>query len=168
MDKKEDRYVTLVKPPLSDDSRSHISGLSSSHQSNSSHPTSSSTNKSQNNFHKYSFPRHDLETLGMLGKGSYGDIFLAKAHQIKPGEMHTVVVVKSLLATDETHQYEFRREMDMFSKVNHEHVVRLLGVCRDMEPQFLITEYCEWVGIYRCMQLKSHLYSVWRQFLLLI
>ncbi len=81
------------------------------------------------------------------GKGHYGDVFLAKAHGIKDGEAETLVVVKSLLSRDEGHHFEFRREIDMFGRLNHEHVTRLLGVCRDMEPQFIITEYCEWVCI---------------------
>ena len=73
-------------------------------------------------------------------------MFLAKAHGIKEGQPETLVVVKSLLSRDEHHLFNFRREIDMFNKLNHENVVRLLGVCREMEPQFLITEYCEWVG----------------------
>jgi PTK7 protein tyrosine kinase 7 len=81
----------------------------------------------------------------VAGKGHYGDVFLAKAHGIMDGEPETLVVVKSLLTRDEAHHFEFRREMDLFNKLNHEHVVKLLGVCREMEPQFLITEYCEWV-----------------------
>ena len=81
------------------------------------------------------------------GKGMYGDVFLAKAHGIKDGEHETLVVVKSLLSRDEAHHFEFRREIDMFGKLNHDHLVKLLGVCREMEPQFLITEYAEWVSI---------------------
>ncbi|ELT99484.1 hypothetical protein CAPTEDRAFT_108481, partial [Capitella teleta] len=107
----------------------------------SSHP---SNHSSRNGYDKMNFPRHDLQTLGMLGKGHYGDVFLAKAHGIKDGEPETLVVVKSLLTRDEAHHFEFRREMDLFSKLNHENIVKLLGVCREMEPQFLITEYCEW------------------------
>ena len=38
----------------------------------------------------------------------------------------------------------------MLHKLNHEHVTRLLGVCREMEPQFHITEYCEWVSTEGC------------------
>ena len=41
----------------------------------------------------------------------------------------------------------------MFGKMNHPNIVKLLGVCRDMEPQFMITEYCEWV---RCLASGSY------------
>ena len=84
----------------------------------------------------------------LAGKGEFGDVFLAKAHGIRDGEEETLVVVKSLLSKEESHHFEFRRELDMFSKVNHEHVVKLLGMCRDLEPQFMITDYCEWVRNY--------------------
>lgn len=84
------------------------------------------------------------------GKGQYGDVFLAKAHGIRDGEAETLVAVKSLLTRDEHHLFEFRREMDMFYKLNHENITKLLGVCRDMEPHFLIIEYCDWVSIIEC------------------
>jgi len=80
------------------------------------------------------------------GKGHYGDVFLAKAHGICDGEIETLVVVKSLLTRDEQYVGEFRREVDMLSKLSHTNIVRLLGICREMEPQFLITEYSEWVS----------------------
>ena len=82
----------------------------------------------------------------LAGKCQFGDVFLAKAHHIHNGEQETLVVVKALMSRDERGHFEFRREMDMWSRLNHEHVVRLLGVCREMEPQFLITEYPEWVS----------------------
>ncbi|KAG8429625.1 hypothetical protein GDO86_019675 [Hymenochirus boettgeri] len=37
----------------------------------------------------------------------------------------------------------FRRELDMFSKLNHANVVRLLGQCREMEPHYMILEYVD-------------------------
>ena len=80
------------------------------------------------------------------GKGFYGDVFLSKAFGIRSGEPESLVLVKSLLSHHDVYQAEFSRELELFSRVNHEHVVRLLGVCREMEPLFLITEYCEWVS----------------------
>ena len=76
-------------------------------------------------------------------------------HALRDGESDTLVVVKSLLSRDENHQFEFRRELDMFGKLNTEHVVKLLGVCRDTEPQLLITEYCEWVCVIHLLQVAS-------------
>ena len=73
-------------------------------------------------------------------------MFLAKARGIRPTELETLVVVKSLLSKEENVFFNFRQEMEMYSKLDHANVVKLLGMCREMEPQFLITEYCDWVG----------------------
>jgi len=55
-------------------------------------------------------------------------------------------MVKSLLSHADEHLKEFRREIDLLGRANHEHVVRLLGLCREMDPLFIITEYCDWVS----------------------
>lgn len=111
---------------------------------------------------KLHIPHMSLDLFNLLilpspGKGHYGDVFLAKAHGIRDGEPETLVVVKSLLTRDESHHFEFRREMELFSKLSHENIVKLLGVCREMEPQFLITEYCEWVSHHLPTYIRSRL-----------
>lgn len=55
------------------------------------------------------------------------------------------MVVKSLLMKDEHLFFEFRQEMEMYSKLDHPFIIKLLGVCRDLEPHFMIMEYCDWV-----------------------
>ncbi|KAK3092980.1 hypothetical protein FSP39_009604 [Pinctada imbricata] len=125
------------------DNRSHASGLSSQ-PSHSSQSQSHSQRSRRGSFDRYHFPRQNLGTLGMLGTGMYGDVFLAKARGIRDVEPETLVVVKSLLTKDEHLFFEFRQEMDMYSKLDHPFVIKLLGVCREMEPQFMITEYCDW------------------------
>ena len=65
MDKKE-RDSSIIKSDM--DARSHVSGVSS-HPSHSSHPSSHS---SRRGYDKLNFPRHDLQTLGMLGRSPTG------------------------------------------------------------------------------------------------
>ncbi|XP_055492113.1 inactive tyrosine-protein kinase 7 [Leucoraja erinacea] len=100
-------------------------------------------NKRHSMHDKLHFPRANLQTITTLGKGEYGEVFLAKAKGIDKSEPETVVLVKSLTTRDEQLQLEFRREFEMFSKMNHSHVVRLLGLCREVEPQYMITEYVD-------------------------
>ncbi|XP_033636817.1 inactive tyrosine-protein kinase 7-like [Asterias rubens] len=95
-------------------------------------------------YDKLQFPRHDLQTLVVIGNGSYGEVFLARAAGITEGVEATTVMVKALQNKNEAQQMDFRREMDMLSKLNHDNVVKLLGMCRDAEPQLMITEYLEW------------------------
>ncbi|RUS88815.1 hypothetical protein EGW08_003445 [Elysia chlorotica] len=148
------------------DNRSHASGMSS-------HPSHSSTSASgiavgggvggvassvggaggmtaaafrarSASLDRFHFPRQDLQTLGIIGKGQFGDVFLAKARAIRPMEGETLVVIKSLLNNSEAATAEFYAEMEMYGKLEHPNVARLLGVCRDMEPVFMVTEYCDW------------------------
>ncbi|KAK7504332.1 hypothetical protein BaRGS_00004636, partial [Batillaria attramentaria] len=123
------------------DNRSHASAMSShpSHSSQSQH--SRSRRPSLDRFH---YPRHELHTLGIMGKGCFGDVFLAQARGMRPGEPDLMVVVKSLLTKGEREVRNFLSEMDMFARTDHPNVVRMIGVCRETEPHFLITEYCDW------------------------
>ena len=73
-------------------------------------------------------------------------MFLARAVGIRDGEEATTVMVKALQTRDEHQQLEFRREIDMLTKLNHPNIVKLLGLCREAEPQLMITEYLDWVS----------------------
>lgn len=84
----------------------------------------------------------------LLGKGEFGEVLLAKAKGIEEGEEETVVLVKSLQARDEQLQQDFRREADMFAKLSHPNIVRLLGLCRDADPHYMILEYVDLVRVH--------------------
>ncbi|XP_039595048.1 inactive tyrosine-protein kinase 7 [Polypterus senegalus] len=102
-----------------------------------------STNKRHSTNDKMHFPRTNLQTITTLGKGEFGEVFLAKAKGIEEVDTETVVLVKSLQTRDEQLQLDFRREFEMFGKLNHANVVRLLGLCREVEPHYMILEYVD-------------------------
>lgn len=79
------------------------------------------------------------------GKGEFGEVLLSKAKGIEEGEEETVVLVKSLQTRDEQLQLDFRREAEMFAKLSHPNVVRLLGLCREADPHYMILEYYDLV-----------------------
>lgn len=72
-------------------------------------------------------------------------MFLAKVQGLEEGVAETLVLVKSLQSRDEQQQLDFRREFEMFGKLNHANVVRLLGLCREAEPHYMVLEYVELV-----------------------
>lgn len=61
-------------------------------------------------------------------------------------EEETAVLVKSLQARDEQVQSDFRRECEMFAKLGHPNITRLLGMCREVEPFYMILEYADMVS----------------------
>ncbi|XP_075770592.1 inactive tyrosine-protein kinase 7-like, partial [Pelodiscus sinensis] len=90
---------------------------------------------------KMHFPRAHLQSITTLGKGEFGEVFLAKATGLPEGEAEALVLVKSLQARDEQLQLDFRREAEMFGKLSHPNVGRLLGLCREAEPHYMVLEY---------------------------
>lgn len=79
------------------------------------------------------------------GRGEFGEVFLAKAKGTEDGEGEALVLVKNLQTRDEQLQMDFRREAEMFGKLNHPNVVRLLGLCREAEPHYMVLEYVDLV-----------------------
>ena len=60
-----------------------------------------------------------------------------------PSEM---VVVKEFDGNVEEYKADFHLEVEMFSQLNHENVVRLIGVTTDSHPYYIITDYSECVS----------------------
>ncbi|KAL2086996.1 hypothetical protein ACEWY4_018055 [Coilia grayii] len=99
-------------------------------------------NKRHSSHDKFHFPRANLTNITTLGKGEFGEVFLAKV-KLSEDDPEMVVLVKSLQSRDELLQQEFRREADMFSKLCHANVTRILGMCREVDPHYMILEYAD-------------------------
>lgn len=81
----------------------------------------------------------------------FGQVFIG---HIEPTKQ--LVLVKSLQNTrDETALAEFKRELDMFHRLAHENVSKLVGLCRESDPHYLILENTDWVSIYFFMILDD-------------
>ncbi|XP_063220526.1 inactive tyrosine-protein kinase 7-like [Bacillus rossius redtenbacheri] len=110
--------------------------------------SSGHSKRSKGSYDRLSFPRGDLHSMVLLGRCQYGEVFLAKAHGVRDGEgkdKESVVMVKSLLQTrDDGALMEFKRELDMFHKLQHENIAKMLGLCREVDPHYMILEYTDW------------------------
>uniref|UniRef100_A0A8C3F6T7 Inactive tyrosine-protein kinase 7 n=1 Tax=Chrysemys picta bellii TaxID=8478 RepID=A0A8C3F6T7_CHRPI len=105
--------------------------------------SSSGASKRHSATDKMHFPRANLQSITTLGKGEFGEVFLAKAKGLEDSESEALVLVKSLQTRDEQLQLDFRREAEMFGKLSHPNVGRLLGLCREAEPHYMILEYVD-------------------------
>lgn len=58
-----------------------------------------------------------------------------------------MVLVKSLTNTkDENALAEFKRQLDLYYKIQCDQVVKLLGLCRETNPHLMVLEFTDWVS----------------------
>ncbi|XP_020293317.1 tyrosine-protein kinase-like otk, partial [Pseudomyrmex gracilis] len=105
--------------------------------------SSNQSKKSKSNYDKIAVSRNNLKELKPLGRGEFGEIYTTK-YQVD-GDKESLVMVKSLTNTkDEIALQEFKRHLDLLHKLNHENVAKLIGLCREEEPDYMILEYTDW------------------------
>ena len=92
--------------------------------------------------HHREFPAKNLQTSRKLGEGAFGVVYEGIAEGID-GSGQTIVAVKQLHSGDEDAKEEFFREVSFMSQLNHDHVVKLLGVCTLEEPFSMIFEFMD-------------------------
>ncbi|KAG9336261.1 hypothetical protein JZ751_002608, partial [Albula glossodonta] len=76
------------------------------------------------------FPRERLKLRSLLGSGAFGEVFEGVIDTLRKG------------ATD-SEKAEFLKEAHLMSQFDHPNILRLLGVCLQNEPQYLILELME-------------------------
>ncbi|CAG5115203.1 unnamed protein product, partial [Candidula unifasciata] len=91
------------------------------------------------------FSRSQLVLTMFLGSGAFGEVFEGLAKNIlgdSTGE--TKCAVKTLRKSALEHEKEeFLKEALLMKNFRHEHILSLLGVCLDNDPQFIIMELME-------------------------
>ncbi|XP_053620687.1 tyrosine-protein kinase-like otk isoform X2 [Plodia interpunctella] len=115
----------------------------------------SRVSKKSGQYDHLTVPRTLLTNAIPLGRGEFGEVLLAKIdlYQVKklknkdlpdsePDVKH--VLVKSLTVKDESQLAEFRRQLDMFSVVRHENVAKLIGLCNETSPHYMLLEHTDW------------------------
>ncbi|KAK7868921.1 hypothetical protein R5R35_014230 [Gryllus longicercus] len=90
--------------------------------------------------------RRDQITLTkFLGSGAFGEVFEGIARNLAGmGDTETRVAIKTLRkGATEQEKAEFLKEAQLMSNFKHEHILQLLGVCLDNDPNFIIMELME-------------------------
>ncbi|KAL4704682.1 hypothetical protein ACJJTC_016626 [Scirpophaga incertulas] len=112
----------------------------------------SRTSKKSGQYDHLTVPRTLLTEQITLGRGEFGEVSLAKIDMVQVKKLRnkdhtetepkiTHVLVKALTSKDETQLAEFRRQLDMFSRVRHENIVRLIGLCNEADPHLMLLEH---------------------------
>ncbi|KAL0880126.1 hypothetical protein ABMA27_002609 [Loxostege sticticalis] len=88
--------------------------------------------------------REQITLTNFLGSGAFGEVFEGVARQINGSTSDTKVAVKTLRkGATEQEKTEFLKEAALMSNFKHEHILRLLGVCLDNDPNYIIMELME-------------------------
>ncbi|KAI5704032.1 hypothetical protein M8J75_001262 [Diaphorina citri] len=107
----------------------------------------SSNHSKRSGYDRFAFDRRNLSNMMLLGSGEFGDVFLVQARGLKASDPQdtSVLMAKSLVhSKDDEALHEFKREIDLFCKLDHAHVVKMIGICRDGDPHYLLLEYTDW------------------------
>ncbi|KAK3919401.1 Inactive tyrosine-protein kinase 7 [Frankliniella fusca] len=152
-----ERSKRLSKASNKQNGHAHTNGHPRSDGENTAQSQSSHhSKKSKASYETLSYARTDLQNMMLLGNGEMGEVYLAQAKGLAGstapvqdgldnGNNLGVVMVKALNHTrDEASLLEFRRQLDMFQRVNHPNIVSLLGLCREQDPHYMLLQYSDW------------------------
>lgn len=74
-----------------------------------------------------------------LGRGAFGEVYEGCVKY--PEYPETRVAIKTLRkGATEQEKAEFLQEAHLMSNFKHEHILRLIGVCLDLDPLYIIME----------------------------
>lgn len=115
----------------------------------------SRASKKSGQYEHLTVPRSLLTEQITLGRGEFGEVLLAKIDMTQVyklrnkdgGEIEPKikpVLVKVLSTKDEMQLAEFRRQLDIFTRVRHENMVRLIGLCNEADPHYMLLEHTDW------------------------
>ena len=88
------------------------------------------------------FPRENIKYISDLGQGNYGMVIKGEARDIIPGQSSTLVATKVLKeGSNSDSRNDFVQEAKLVNRFDHPNILKLLGVCFDREPFYIIFEY---------------------------
>lgn len=84
--------------------------------------------------------RDQITMSSFLGSGAFGEVYEGCVYNVD-GDTETRVAIKTLRkGATEQEKGEFLQEAQLMSNFKHEHILRLIGVCFDMDALYIIME----------------------------
>ena len=88
------------------------------------------------------FPRENITHISDLGEGNYGKVIKGEAKNILLSRHSTLVATKVLKeGSNSDAKEDFIQEAKVVNQFDHPNILKLLGVCFDCEPFYIIFEY---------------------------
>ncbi|XP_046814673.1 proto-oncogene tyrosine-protein kinase ROS isoform X2 [Vespa crabro] len=88
--------------------------------------------------------REQITLAKFLGSGAFGEVFQGNAKELDGPDTVTPVAIKTLRkGATAQEKSEFLQEARLMSHFRHKHVLRLLGICLDIDPPLLVLELME-------------------------
>uniref|UniRef100_T1H1A6 Protein kinase domain-containing protein n=1 Tax=Megaselia scalaris TaxID=36166 RepID=T1H1A6_MEGSC len=86
------------------------------------------------------------------------DESVVSAKHKSTSDEYKLVLIKALnKIKDENACQEFKRQIDMFRTISHKGVSKMLGLCREKDPHYLILEYTDWIIFVILCRSNNHL-----------
>ena len=90
------------------------------------------------------YPRENFTYICDLGQGNYGTVIKGEAKDIIPNQPSTLVATKVLKeGSNNDARSNFVHEAQLVNQFDHPNILKLLGVCFDREPFYIIFEYMD-------------------------
>lgn len=115
-------------------------------------PSSSAKNDMKKDEKKKTWSLSDFDLGRALGKGKFGNVYLAREK-----ESHYVVALKVLFKSQILYseiEHQVRREVEIQCRLRHPNILRMYGYFHDEKRVYLILEYAKHGALYKL--LKTH------------
>lgn len=96
----------------------------------------------------------DFEIGRPLGRGKFGDVYLARERKSK--FIVAIKVIKKSQLVKAGVEHQLRREIEIQSHLRHKHILRMYGFFFDEKRIYIILEYAPGGELYRVLQSKQH------------
>ena len=98
----------------------------------------------------------DLTFIKLLGKGSFGEVYLtSKAGD--PQKYATKKMPKSKADSDQFRKY-FHNEITILSQINHKNIMKLIEIKQTMDNYYLVCEFCNGGDLTKCLDVYRKMY----------